>query len=253
MSTTKDDSPTNTNVTMAVSVKLAPFWTENPRLWFAQAEAQFATRGVTVSLTKYHYVVAALPMDAAERVVELIETVPAGGDPYGVLKSALFSAFSLSEYQRAEAILSLPSLGDRKPSQLLAQIKSLLPAKHKDCMFIRHAFLSRLPEHVRTSVLRDDMSLDDVAKLADTLVTATAYSAVSEAFSPSEIHLDVVSRRDPPPRGSRWRKTPVNRERLCWYHQRWGDKATKCRNSRENPCDAVSTSASGNERAGGRN
>ena len=92
-----------------------------------------------MSLTKYHYVVASLTMEAAGRVMGLVEAVPPGGEPYTVLKDALLSAFSLSDYQRAEAIYSLPPLGDRRPSQLLAQIKSLMPSKHTDCLFIRHA------------------------------------------------------------------------------------------------------------------
>ena len=243
---TPRSSSAEIGMAMAVSVKLATFWTENPRLWFAQAESQFATRNVTVPLTKYHYVVAALPMEAAERVMSVIETVPVG-DPYEVLKAALFSAFSLSDYQRAEAIMSLPPLGDRKPSQLLAQIKSLMPMKHSDCIFIRHAFMSRLPEHVRTSVLREEGALEDVARLADTLVAATTYGAVSEVTPPPEIHLDVVTRRSPPSRGQGRREPPP----LCWYHRKWGDRATKCRHSRENPCNAYS--ASGNVNAGGRN
>lgn len=243
------------NITMAVSIKLAPFWIENPRLWFAQAESQFATRGVTASLTKYHYVVAALTMEAAGRVMGLVETVPRGDDPYYILKEALLSAFSLSDYQRAEAIYSLPPLGHRRPSQLLAQIKSLMPSKHTDCLFIRHAFLSRLPEQVRTTVLRESGSLDEVAQLADTLVGAISASAVSEIVSPPEEFLDAVSRRAPQPREQRQKKGVENLPKLCWYHRNFGSRATRCKGTREEPCNAASTStsASGNGQAGGRN
>ena len=244
------------NVTMAVSVKLAPFWIENPRLWFAQAESQFATRGVSVSLTKYHYVVASLTMEAAGRVMGLVEAVPRGGDPYAVLKDALLSAFSLSDYQRAEAIYSLPPLGDRRPSQLLAQIKSLMPSKHTDCLFIRHAFLSRLPEQVRTTVLRESGSLDDVAQLADTLVAAISACAVSEVVAPPEEFLDAVSRRVFQPRDQKRKgNEDLPMMKLCWYHRNFGSRANSCKGTREEPCRWTSGAApaSGNGRAGGRN
>ena len=44
----------------AVTVKLPEFWTDNAWVWFAQAEAQFAIRGVTSNLTKFYYCVPAL-------------------------------------------------------------------------------------------------------------------------------------------------------------------------------------------------
>ena len=43
----------------AVSLKLPTFWTSQPEVWFAQAEAQFNLRCITSDDTKYFYVVAA--------------------------------------------------------------------------------------------------------------------------------------------------------------------------------------------------
>ena len=60
----------------AVSVKLPTFWTTSPTAWFAQAEAQFAIRGVTQDDTKYYHVVAALDTSTATRTVSLLSSPP---------------------------------------------------------------------------------------------------------------------------------------------------------------------------------
>ena len=39
----------------AVALKLPPFWAHKPRVWFAQAEAQFALRDISVDNTRYSY------------------------------------------------------------------------------------------------------------------------------------------------------------------------------------------------------
>ena len=57
----------------AVAIKLPEFWADNARVWFAQTEAQFATKGITCSETKFYYCVAALGRADAAQVVDLIE------------------------------------------------------------------------------------------------------------------------------------------------------------------------------------
>ena len=44
-----------------VALKLSVFWSEAAEVWFAQADAQFAIRSVTVSKTKLYHAVASLP------------------------------------------------------------------------------------------------------------------------------------------------------------------------------------------------
>ena len=93
----KDDPP----VVHAVSLKLPTFWLSRPAVWFAQVEAQFATRQppITEDLTKYNYVVAALENVAAGEVEALILTPPATGK-YGALKAALIKAFGKTQTQK---------------------------------------------------------------------------------------------------------------------------------------------------------
>ena len=61
----------------AVSLKLPTFWIERSEVWFLQAEAQFATRGIKDDSTKYYYIVAALDQDTATRVLDILQAPPA--------------------------------------------------------------------------------------------------------------------------------------------------------------------------------
>ena len=64
------------------------------------------------------------------QILDLICTPPAG-DPYEVLKERLTTLYSLNEYQRFEALVSLPLTGDQKPSHLMNRMLALLPDDYK--------------------------------------------------------------------------------------------------------------------------
>ncbi|KAJ8367196.1 hypothetical protein AAFF_G00324390 [Aldrovandia affinis] len=97
----------------------------NAAVWFAQAEAQFALRGITQEDTKYYYVVAALNSSTASRVLSLLQDPPEA-DKYLALKQLLLETFELSEPERARKLLTLPGLGDSKPSELMDHMLTLL-------------------------------------------------------------------------------------------------------------------------------
>ena len=84
-----------------VALKLPAFWPENAEVWFAQAEAQFAIKSISVSKTKFYYAVASLPQEVATQILDLILAPPAG-DPYEVLRERLITLYSLNDYQRFE-------------------------------------------------------------------------------------------------------------------------------------------------------
>ena len=108
-----------------VALKLPVFWPNTAEVWFAQADAQFAIRAITVSKTKLYHAVASLPQDVAVQILDLINAPPAG-DSYEVLKDCLTTLYSLNDYQRFEALVSLPLTGAQKPSHLRNRMLALL-------------------------------------------------------------------------------------------------------------------------------
>ena len=131
----------------SVALKLPTFWVTSPSAWFAQAEAQFALRNISQDDTKYYYVVASLDSATATRALSVIAQPPQA-NKYVCLKTFLTSAFGLSEEERASALLGLRGLGDRKPSELMDSMLSLL-GDHKPCFLFKHIFMQQLPDHVR--------------------------------------------------------------------------------------------------------
>lgn len=76
------------------------FWTDQPEVWFAQVEAQFSLRRITLNEAKYSHILSALDQDTATRLLDLISS-PLTDDKYLVLKVCLTEIFSLSEHERA--------------------------------------------------------------------------------------------------------------------------------------------------------
>ena len=116
----------------AVSLKLPTFWTSQPEVWFAQAEAQFNLRGITAEDTKYFYVLAALDQQTATRLLDLISRPPVD-NKYKTLKDRLISAFGLSKHERASRLLHFHPLGDSKPSTLMEEMLAPRSIPYSHC------------------------------------------------------------------------------------------------------------------------
>jgi len=139
----------------AVAIKLPVFWSEQPHIWFTQAEAQFAIRNISSDETKYYHVVAALDQDTAKRVVAVLENPP-DDNKYGTLKDILINTFGLSDNERASQLLHLTGLGDAKPSELMDSVLALL-GKHTPCLLFRQLFVEQMPDDIKSHLALIDV------------------------------------------------------------------------------------------------
>lgn len=211
----------------AISLKLPPFWTQQPRIWFAQAESQFETKKILAENVRYHYAVAALDQSVALRVLDLIENPPEE-NKYTALKERLIHTFALSEYERAGNILHIDDLGDRKPSELMDVMLGHLGGE-APCFLFRRIFLERLPEDIRAPLMNmRNNDPRDLAKAADTLWEAK--QTMTFAIRSKKSKARSYEPRNPD---------------LCYYHDVYGTKAHKC----VAPCKMSAVPLAGNAKA----
>ena len=179
-------------VAAAVSIKLPPYWPDDPVIWFAQVEAQFSTRGISSEQTMYHYVVSSLQPEYASAVRELLVTPPTT-NPYQVLKTELMKRTTASEQKRLHQLLTAEELGDRTPTQLLRRMEQLLGGKQLEISIFRQLFLQRLPHQVQTVLAssRDTMTVQQLAELADKIIEVSPPSR--PCFSTSSMTASIVS------------------------------------------------------------
>ena len=137
---TVSDTGTHTQTVNAVSVKIPPFWTTRPEVWFTLLESQFATKNISADDTKYHYAVTGLDKSTAEEISAFLLNPPAS-DKYGGLKSILISTFGLSQSDKNAQLLSISGLGDRKPTALLRYMDSLTSPEDQKTIIYRVLFI----------------------------------------------------------------------------------------------------------------
>ena len=259
------DSPStqaSTPAITAVSLKLPEFWPSDPELWFAQAEALFSAQNISSETTKFGHVVRVLPAQYASEVRDIILCPPE--NPYTAIKEALKKRVCPTQRQQLQQLLHLEDLGDRKPSQLLRHMLKLrggtVVESNADPIF-KQIFLDKLPLSIRTALaIHHDQSLQNLAEMADAMaeiqgpqaeglgrVNVCAVKTTENNSGLAEIRkeLDNIWRELKAQR----RPDPVvephsSNTGYCWYHDRFGTRASKCRE----PCNFQQQGNSGASR-----
>ncbi|XP_014359133.1 uncharacterized protein LOC123721094 [Papilio machaon] len=252
-----------------VGIRVPPFWPEEPEIWFAQIEGQFAISGIINDATKFNYVIGQLDKQYSIEIKDIIVNPPAT-EKYEKLKSELIKRLTASKEKKLKQLLMHEELGDRKPSQFLRHLTSLAGPQVPDD-FIKTIWISRLPSGTQTVLAgQPTATLEVLSDLADRIhdiaphtpqVASTSQAIPGSAFSDlvrevAELRKQFQSfttqgkrqarsnaRQDNRGRSRSRSKSNYRKYPICWYHAKFGDKANHC----SRPCDYKSENVQGGQ------
>src|SRR5215469_13805801 len=170
------------------------FQGSNVPLWFRQLEYCF--HGATDQLPRYHATITAIPFSLLTRIEDELAKAENSATPYDYIKKTIIAATSATPHDRLTAILSQQSLGDRKPTDFLQHLLSLLSpgqATLEDSL-IRPLFLQKLPSQAQTILSTFPLStpLKDLAAAADRMLQVLSFPDINSAANiphPSEFRV----------------------------------------------------------------
>ena len=239
------------------SVSLPQYNECDPDLWFVTVEAMFTLatpKPITAEKTMYMHTITKLPPSVQATVRDIITnaSTASGSNPYTTLKEAILKRCGDSSPLKLKKLLEGERLGDRKPSELLQNMKKHASGHKVDDKMMKQLFLQNLPTDVQKIISINDT--DDVAKLAEMAdrileISIPSVSAVQSSSVGNEAilaELRKLNARIDELEGNRGRSRSHSRnfdkprprsksnDGLCWYHRRFGKR---CQEGRcQQPC-----------------
>lgn len=238
-----------------VAARIPPFWKDDLEIWFAQVESQFLSAGITTDETKFSAVVGALDGTVLRQVKQAVVNPP-DADKYNNLKQQLLRRFDCTEQVKLRKLCSQMELGDKKPSQLLNEMRDLGGASAAE-QLLYTLWIDLLPSTVVAVLEGSKENLEEKSALADRIVAALGENSISQTSrTPSNSESDQISalrlqiqaltqqvkqlsygknrsrsaslRRQYHRSGSSSARES-SQSTKCYYHHKFGVKARKCR------------------------
>lgn len=169
----------------AVSINLPPFWIKNPITWFIQAEAVFDKGRIKSDHRKYVHLLAALPTDIIEKVLDIVQNPP-DIELYNSLKSAIIKRCTISEEKRIKTLLYDAEMGDKIPSEFYRYLVQLgKPSASSGKQLIRNIWTQRIPKSLEIAILTmKEKPIEELIEIADQIYEAMNKSSVNTITEP---------------------------------------------------------------------
>lgn len=225
----------------------------NIEAWFTTMDFWFTASGIVADKQKTATVLAALNPNVISQLADVIASMPPT-DRYVYVRAKIIELFADSEQRRLNRLLSELPLGDKKPSELYFEMKRVAGNTLGDAA-LKGLWTKRLPEFAQPVVAASAGTPAEFTKVADSIVDAMASSQINSVRAQpsaeiSELRAAVIelgkkfenfsTRSRAASRGPNIRSRSNNRPAYsdnttgyeCWYHQKYGRNAQKCRS----PC-----------------
>jgi hypothetical protein len=187
-----------------VAFKITDFWPHDPTTWFRKIESKFRICNITQSSTKYDHLLSALPTEVCSNINNsLVEMDENAANAYEQLKGLLMSRYTKDRWARALELHKFPEI--MKPTEMMRQIKALLPTDSNPGTYFMASFLLRLPSDMIDNIISEDFKdCTKMAEYADLLYRGGATQSPPSTQTmrrPSTPSLAVGTRRPRPTTG----------------------------------------------------
>lgn len=175
-----------------------PFIKDRPDIWFFLIESEFNTTRTRSDEAKYNATLRALDTDTLQQVTDILYNPPEQ-NKYEHLKRAIIQRLSDSRQKQIQRLLNDLVLADKKPSQLLREMKDLAAGSVQDEM-LHSLWINRLPVTIRPLLVTSNtLDLNALAEMADRIMDATYSQPNVMATTYSQPNIMAVSRVDATP------------------------------------------------------
>ena len=182
-------APPTINQSPPINPKLPSLWEDDIELWLAAVEHQFNLSNICTEQRRFSAMLGALDYLVIRKVQHIIWKP--GNQLHQALKQTLIKLYKISEDNRFDSLLHQTDLGDRKPMELLSELRTLLG---ESCnvgtdlgKLLRKLFLARLPPYVRLILGGfPQPTLDLIAQRADDIM-ATMATTTSLNSNPTQL------------------------------------------------------------------
>jgi hypothetical protein len=171
-----------------VAFMIPDFWPHDPNAWFRKMESKFRICNITQSSTKYDHLLSALPnSNVSDSLVEIDENA---ANAY----KQLMSRYTKDRWARAFELHKFPEIGYMKLSEMMRQMKALLPTDSTHGTYFMAAFLLRLPADMIDHIISKDFK--DCTKMsayADMLYSRRRGNTVAAVNTNYEAAINAAS------------------------------------------------------------